>query len=130
MKQTVLLFNFEDSPRTNKIIFNLISLGIKVKRIAKEDYMQPMGYLVGLKEVDPVSTVYDGKELEGEMLFMAGMNSPQIDKVLIAFRNAGIAKIPYKAILTQTNKDWNVLALFAELQEEHETIERSKEPKH
>lgn len=42
-----------------------------------------------------------------------------IDETLKAFRENGLAGVGLKAVLTETNKNWNSLQLFEELKKEH-----------
>ena len=60
-------------------------------------------------------------ELSGEMLVMAGLSENQVDQVLKALRRAGL-DIPYKAVLTAANQNWNVWELFQAIKKEHETM--------
>ena len=122
MRETVLLFNFSDTEKRNKVARALFPLKIKIKEIEKKDYLQPIGYLAGSKEIPPVEEIYEGEELGGEMLVMAGISGARMDMVLRSLRKSGAGTIPYKAIITPTNQYWNSLQLFAEIKEEHEKM--------
>ena len=125
MKETILLFHFSDKSRKNKLARALLPLRMKIREVAKEDYLQPVGYLAGNKEILTVEEDYTGEELEGEMILMAGLSSSQVDAVLKAIRKSGIGPIPYKAVLTPANQEWDVLKLFQEIRAEHEQMKRS-----
>ncbi len=127
MKETILLFHFSDREKRNKVARALFPLKLKIKEVEKKDYLQPIGYLAGNKEIASVGEEYSGEELEGEMLVMAGLSSVRIDMVLKAIRKSGAGSIPYKASLTPTNQYWNAVQLFQEIQEEHEKMHRGKE---
>lgn len=122
MKGMVLLFHFLEKDRKNKLIRALLPLRVRIKEVAKEDYLQPVGYLAGNKEIPPVGTKYEGEGLEGELLLMAGLSSPQVDMVLKAIRKSGAGPIPYKAVLTPSNQSWDALKLFQEIKAEHEAM--------
>lgn len=122
MRETVLLFNFTDREKRNKVTRTLFPLKLKIKEIEKKDYLQPIGYLAGNKEISPFEGEYEGEELEGEMLVMAGLTSDRIDMVLKALRRSGAGSIPYKASMTPTNQHWNPVQLFKEIKEEHEKM--------
>ena len=122
MKETILLFHFSDKSRKNKLARALLPLRMKIREVAKEDYLQPVGYLAGNKEISPVETKYDGDGLAGELLLMAGLSSPQVDLVLRAIRKSGAGPIPYKAVLTPSNQNWDALKLFQEIKAEHEQM--------
>lgn len=122
MKATILLFHFSDKDRRNKLTRALLPLRMKIREVSREDYLQPVGYLAGKKDIPPLDETYDGEELEGEMLLMAGLLGPQMDQVLKAVRKSGIGPVPYKAVLTSANQSWNALKLFQEIKSEHEQM--------
>lgn len=125
MKPTVLLFNFNDQVRSNKTTAALMPLGFRLKKIKKEDYLQPIGYLAGKEDIAPNDEVYIGEELEDEMLVMANLNSSQIDQVIIGLKKIGVGRINYKAILTDTNQYWTTRHLYEELKMDHEAIKKT-----
>lgn len=127
MKATVLLFNFNEKERSGMITRALLPLGLRIKKVKREDYLQPMGYLVGKKDCKSIEQRYDGEEIEYEMLFMAGMTNSQIDQLLLAMRKAGVGKIACKAVLTEANQHWNALELFEELKKEHKSFSSSSD---
>ena len=122
MKATILLFHFSDKDRRNKLTRALLPLRMKIREVSREDYLQPVGYLAGKKDIPPLDETYDGEELEGEMLLMAGLVGPQVYQVLKAVRKSGIGPVPYKAVLTSANQSWNALKLFQEIKSEHEQM--------
>ena len=93
MKATILLFHFSDKDRRNKLTRALLPLRMKIREVSREDYLQPVGYLAGKKDIPPLDETYDGEELEGEMLLMAGLLGPQVDQVLKAVRKSGIGPV-------------------------------------
>lgn len=122
MRPTILIFNIDDKVRFGNMIRALLPLGIRIRKIDKKEYLQPIGYLAGTKDIHPVEEEYSGKELEDEMMLMVVPSNSYIDKILLAFRKAKISSVSYKAILTETNKHWNALQLFEELKKEHEKM--------
>lgn len=122
MKPTVLLYNFKDSVRNRKITLALMPLGLRLKKVEKENYNQPIGYIAGVKGIEPLNETHVGEELEDEMLIMVGMTSAQIDGLIMAFRKNGIPKVKCKAVLTETNQYWDALTLYKELKLEHDTL--------
>lgn len=59
-----------------------------------------------------------------EMILMAGFTLPQIDALIKALRKRGVGRIDYKAVLTDTNKDWNSFQLYEEIKKEHEAMSK------
>lgn len=120
MEPTVLLFNFKDENKLAKITRALSPLGFVIKEVARKDYLQPVGCLVGIEDILPVEPDYNGPELEHEMLFIAVMSNSQIHQLLTALNNAGVPKISHKAALTENNQFWNTLQLYKEIHKEYE----------
>lgn len=130
MKPTILLFNFNDKTELQKITKAFLPLGVRIKFIKKEDYLQPLGFLVGDKEILPLEEVYQGDELKDRMLLMSDITGNKLDQVLFAIRRSDIKRIHYKAVLTQTNQHWNAIQLFEELNKEHEAMSQSRSSLH
>lgn len=127
MRETILLFHFTDTEKRNKVARALFPLKIKIKEVEKKDYLQPIGFLAGSKDIPSVEEEYDGEELAGEMLVMAGISGARMDMVLRAIRKSGVGSIPYKAAMTPTNQYWNPVQLFREIKEEHEKMHGMEE---
>lgn len=125
MRETVLLFHFSDRDKRNRIARALLPLKVKIKEIEKADYLKPVGFLAGNKDIEAVQELYDGPELEGEMMVLAGILGDRMDAVLKAVRKSAL--VPYKAVLTPTNQCWNVLELFQEIRKEHELMHKKEE---
>lgn len=122
MRETILLFHFSEKDRRNRLTRALLPLRMKIREVERKDYLQPVGYLAGNKEISPVEEEYTGEELEGEMILMAGLSSSQVDAVLKAVRKSGIGPVPYKAVLTPANQEWDAIKLFREIKSEHEQM--------
>ena len=119
MKPTILLYHLPEGERLLKIKKALFPLGMKLRAVKKEEYLEPVGYLAGVKEITSCGEIYDGEDCEKEMMVMAGLTSGQVDRVILALRKAGAGRIDYKAVLTPTNQNWNALKLYEELAGEH-----------
>ncbi len=122
MKETVLLFNIPLREKRLKIGKALLPLNIAVKAVERKHYLESIGCLVGFKEMSETGEAYEGDELEGEMVVMAGLSGAKVDLVLAALRKAGVQKSCLKAILTDTNRFWNAPRLYEELKKEHDTM--------
>lgn len=120
---SVLLYNFTDKERTDKVKFIFVLMGIKIRSVAKEDYLQPVGALSGMVKMEKNGQVYEGEGFPEEMLVICGLTDAQMNKMLAYFRREGI-QIPLKAALTPTNMTWNSIDLHDELVREHEAVTR------
>ena len=54
MRETVLLINFEDQKQLRELKMILFTLKIRMKKVEKEDYLQQIGYLAGIKRDDGI----------------------------------------------------------------------------
>ncbi len=119
LRETLLFFNFPDKKQWIRLQQAFLPLKLRLKKIPKEDYEKPVGYLAGQKELPCPLKNYEGDELDAPMLVMVGLDRFRIDAVLSCLRSPGMPKIDYKAVLTPTNQSWSVLQLFEELKKEH-----------
>ena len=122
MKETVLLFNIQDEARLRGLKRILMLMKVRVRVVKKDEYLQPVGFLAGVKELEAEQPVYEGEELDNEMMVMAGFSSSQVDLLLAQMRKAKLTRMNYKAILTPTNMNWTVPQLYEELKKEHDYV--------
>lgn len=122
MKETILLFNAPDKEKLLKIEMALFPLRLRLKRIQKEDYNQPLGFLAGMKDIAPAEGTFSGDELPGTMFVFCFLSDSRLNRALAALRRCGAGPFPYKAILTPTNSTWTAPDCFAELKKEHEAL--------
>ena len=59
IKETVLLFNFQDRTQLRKLEMLLLPMKIRLKKVAKEDYLKPLGSFVNSPDVTFSDTCYD-----------------------------------------------------------------------
>lgn len=126
MKESVLLFHFQDKESVTEIRKLLLPLGISVLPIDRAQYHQPLGALAGIPEITPAAGSYRGKELSDKMLVFAGISNFKIDIILSGLIRQQIGPIPYKAVLTPTNQYWTPPICFEELKREHEAFTLGK----
>ena len=122
MRETVLLINFQDQKKLKEIRMMLMAVRLFAKGVKKEEYLQTIGSLAGVKGMEPSEEVYQGEELGQEMMVFAGVTDEHLNQMLFLMRKSGIRPVNYKAVLTETNRDWNVLELYEELAKEHEAM--------
>ncbi|MCI8896125.1 MAG: DUF3783 domain-containing protein [Lachnospiraceae bacterium] len=133
MRETILLFGFSKE-RQSKLMRALLPLKMRIKRIEQDQLGQPLGVLAGQQPAEEKQSSEKGAEekqsqgkaaegcgqaLGDEMLVMAGLTSARVDAVLAALRKGKTGPIPYKAVLTETNQQWNAWELLEELKQEH-----------
>lgn len=62
---------------------------------------------------------------EAEFMLLCGLGDRQLDRLLANMRRAGVS-VPYKAVLTEHNKNWKLCQLIEEVAKEHELMKRSQ----
>ena len=123
MREQILAFHFTDKERLRVLRKVAMMLRIRCKVIDDADTVKPVGTFVGL-ETTPVAEA-PCAELTDEVMLLCGLSDSQLQYLLGMLRQVGLF-VPYKAMLTPTNKDWSAGQLFYELHEEHMAIEAYK----
>lgn len=123
MKEIIMLFNFQNKQYLINLKRTLLPFNICLKEIKKEDYLKPIGYLAGIKEILSNDSIYNGQELEKEMIVFANISDNKLNQILYSLRKNKLI-IPYKAVLTPTNQYWTVIECFKEIKKEHEQLNR------
>lgn len=119
MQERVLLFNFSEESQLQAIRMVFFLMQIPITVVPKEKYGMPLKILVSDEKETTVFPAND-KELDGQMMVFAGIAGEKLDRLLSLLRaNPACGKIPYKAIMTEMNRNWNAFVLFKELQKEH-----------
>ena len=127
MRETVLLYHFTDEKRLGGVKRALIPMGYRLKIVDRKDYLQPLGYLAGIKEIAPSEEVYEGEDFDREMMVMCGFGPGRIDTLILALRKAGVGRVDLKAVLTPTNMSWTSVHLYHEISLEHEMMSKMQE---
>lgn len=121
-QELVLLYEINGKDREKKLKLILVKLGIRIKLVQKEEYLEMLAYLAKIKGSESVKEKYDGELLGDEMMVLVGFSSGRIDVLLSEIRKAKLDRINLKAVLTDYNKGWNSIQLYKELREEHEAM--------
>lgn len=122
MKKTVLLFHISAAEQQGKIRKALLPLRIEVKSIPKEHYKQSIGYLSGNPKMPKTDELYDGEDVEGQMMLLSGISGTTLGNVLDALKKEGAGRDCLKAVLTDANASWDVLHLYKEIKLEHDLM--------
>lgn len=124
MRETVLLINLQDEKQLRDLKMILFTLKIRMKKVEKKEYLQQIGCLAGLKDMEATTECYEGEELQKEMMVFAGIPNQKLDQILFMMRKNGVKRVDYKAILTETNKTWTIPELYEEISKEHEQMHK------
>ena len=123
---TPILLTYHIAPaKLAKIQVLCLRLGIRVRAVPPEEYGVPLAALAGLEDAGTYSVPEE--TFSDEMLVMANFRPGMMDAFLNGFRQSRIPPVPLKAMLTETNAQWNSVALHSAIAEEHEIMKnRSK----
>ena len=126
MKSVVLCYNLRDTKKGRKIAMIFASLGYRVRHVEKGDYGQPIGVLAGAdSKPDEKKIVYDGEGFSDEMLVMYAEKQQMFDRALMMMRKEK-SVVDLKAVLTETNSNWDSIRLHEELMQEHQYMTEQK----
>ena len=117
--ETVLLYQIKGTKTAALLKPVLLKLGIRVRIVEPEQYLQSIGFLAGNKAFAESPEAYDGAGFEEPMMVMAGFSERKLDLFLTEMRRKKVPPIALKAIVTTQNQAWNSLQLYRELKEEH-----------
>lgn len=123
MQKIVLAYNFTPE-RLGALRLLCMMLKVQLRPVPREQLMQPVGYLAGVKGVEVAAEGYAGNEAQEEMLVMCGFMRSDLDRLLAGIRKSKLQSVKLKAMLTQHNALWSGLALLKELAQEHEYMSK------
>ena len=123
--ETVLLYQIKGTKTAVLLKPVLLKLGIRVRIVEPEQYLQSIGFLAGNKAFAESPEAYDGAGFDEPMMVMAGFSERKLDLFLTEMRRKKVPPIALKAIVTTQNQAWNSLQLYRELKEEHEKMKWS-----
>ena len=123
MIPTVLLYNL-DTEKGRKIKALCLTLKLRARSVAQEDFSQPLDSVLGLAPRQETSQ--EEERFSDELLVMAGLSSRQMNQLLQGFRRKKIPLVELKAVLTAVNGGWNAFQLCRELRLEHQAMLRGE----
>ena len=86
MREAVLLINFQDKERLTKMKYLLFSMKMRMVQIREEEYLQSIGYLAGMKDMEKSLEKYNGEALGQEMIVFAGLGEGRLNQLLGGMR--------------------------------------------
>ena len=120
-KQAVLLYNCS-GPQWTKLHQMMMMLRFRIRMIRPEQYHLPLEQLAqgqGEPAADNVPETFP----ESMMVF-SGVGQAQLEAILNAIRLSKLPPIPLKAVLTDSNREWDSLRLHEELLKEKAALEQ------
>lgn len=115
--EKLLLFQVNEFEQIKKLAG---PMHIKVDQIDGKYYKETLGSLYhdAIKNAEE----YTGELPQESLVVFCKVEEKKLDKLLLAFKKKNIA-IDYKAIMTPTNSNWNILRLYFEMEREKKAYE-------
>ena len=120
MKPPVLLCYNLPEDKARQIRMLAMRMLVRVRPVLPAEYGETLAALCGMEPL--ASAPAPEQVFQAEMLVLAHFSGDLLTRFLTGFRQAGIAPVPLKAILTDTNAQWNSISLLQELTAEHEAL--------
>ena len=95
---------------------------IRIREVRPEQYLEPVGYLAGMKEVSSSGNVYEGQGFEDEMLVFRGFDGQSLPAFLKEMARNKVERVALKAVITPDNVGWTSIQLHEEIKKEHEAL--------
>ena len=114
----LVLYHVEDAAKEKQLSALCRELHLTARRLTNADRDRAVAALCGEKVNANVQKAPAGYKLPEVMIF-SGFAGEMLDVFLAAYKKAGIAPIPLKAVRTEHNDKWSLYALCEELRREH-----------
>ena len=125
--ELVLYYNPEVSSKVMKLKGVLVRMGVRIRNVAPEQVLQPVGTLAGISGYERTE---NGAVPETELPVipdeMHGFTGRRIDELLLGLRKAGVPKVELKAVVTESNAGWTFYHLYEEIKEEHQRMTQTE----
>ena len=127
MKPTLLCYNLSGA-KASKIRFAAMRLRVLLRDVRPDEYGLTLNDLCGLETGG--ENVPCEETFPDEMLVMAGFTPMLMNQLLQTFRQMKIPPVPLKAMLTETNGQWDSCRLYRVISAEHEAMSRGGASRH
>ena len=121
--EKLLVFHLDDN-NFKKLKQVTGTLKIRVEEVPSSDYLKPLEMIVN-KTASPLIQPFSGEVPSESLIVFCDFTEKKMDKLLAALHRDQIA-IDYKAVLTPTNKKWNVMRMYLEMQAEKSAYQKTK----
>lgn len=121
MRAKVLLYRIgKESERDRALRAVLRERGLLTLDVSESQLGETVGRLVSTNAAAVPDTPPETAP-ETEFMLLCALGDRQLDRLLAAMRRAGVT-VPYKAVLTEQNRNWTLKRLIEEVVREHETL--------
>ena len=110
----VLLYQFSDQARLEAVTRLLHHMNIRVTVLPDEAWKEKVGFLLGSNPIGLIDAVCG--------MLMQNIRNKRLDKLLAAWKEAGLAPVIYKAVVTPFNTLWTLKKLCQTMEKEHGAV--------
>lgn len=121
---TILMYNCS-GPEFSKLRQIFAMLRLRMRPVGPDRYALP---LIELAEGQGEAATAAEEAIPEPMLVFCGLGDALLHQVLEVIRVAKLPPIPLKAVLTDTNREWDTRQLHEELLKEREAIAAQQAP--
>ena len=123
MRPKVLLYRLGEETEKGKALCAILDdMKLLTLHVAPEQLGETAGKLASTNAAAPGAAPESVPE--AEFMLLCGLGDKQLDRMLANMRRAGVY-VPYKAVLTEYNKEWKLCKLIEEVAREHELMKGS-----
>lgn len=123
MRPKVLLYHLDADTETGRALRAvLLEQKLFTLTVSEEQAGETVGRLVSTNAAAHDAPAPE-RAPEEAFLLLCALSDRQLDRLLAAMRRAGVS-VPYKAVLTEHNRDWTLAALIREIVREHEAMKK------
>lgn len=125
MRAKALLYHLGEETETGKALCGVLTeQHILALRVDETQLGETVGRLVSTNAA-PVDACAPEGAPEAPFLLLCALGDRQLDRLLASMRRVGVS-VPYKAVVTDANKDWMLCKLMTEVAREHEAMKNSR----
>ncbi|MGM9540643.1 DUF3783 domain-containing protein [Anaerovibrio sp.] len=120
--ERVLLYQFTDEERREAVVALLQHMNIAVTVLPSDAWKEKIGFLLGSRGFAASRSEEGEFAFDHEVMIMQNIRNKRLDKLLAAWREAGLAPVLYKAVVTPFNTLWTLRRLCQTMEKEHGAV--------
>lgn len=128
MEQLLCYFPDRLDPMLSAVRRAVLPMKLRLRTAGPEQTGQTLGFLLGRRGFEEAEC--KAPPVADPILILDGFTGPRMDALLRSLAKAKVPRSVFKAVVTATNVDWTLSALWQELQKERAALEQDGAPIH
>jgi hypothetical protein len=121
VRAKVLLYRLGEDSETGRALREVLrKQKLLTLSVSENQLYETVGRLVSTNAA-PADIPAPDAAPQTEFMLLSALGDRQLDRLLAAMRRAGVS-VPYKAVLTENNRDWTLCKLIEEVTREHAAL--------